>query len=190
MTELMKVQHVPNNLGVSGPNSWFPNGGADASGNPKEPVQFFPKFTRSVSIAPFPGAPAQTFSMPAGVAMPVENSPVLLGYDLHFALVSVWEQDGDQSAQIMRTLSDSMSVIGELVGSVAPPLGAFLVILGGILGLASLATAAGDDHVGDFVVPFGQAQLSIPGFREAGVRVSSGGNDWTVHLGFESKRLS
>ena len=200
MSPRMKVEHHPENLGEMKSGYWSPSGGSqDTNGNPVHPIQFYPKFftTRTISLpSPFHDIYVEDIGRTS-----IDVAPYLRKKDLHFALVSVWEQDGDQSAQIMENIGTAMASMGPelmaMIGSaVAIPtgvtqvLGIVILVIGVALYIASLLTGDEDDHIGDFILVFDQEASSVDGYREVSQRVSNNDNDWTIYLGVETKSLA
>lgn len=186
LTEGSKVTQYPKNLGNMSANQWMPSGGSqDNNYNPSNPIQFFPLITEKRTIQ-VPGRGEMTIPV-SGVVTPLDWSPVLLGRDLHCALISVWEEDGDQSAQLLSNLGAAMASIGSMLS--ATPIGAVIVIIGAAFELASYLTGEEDDPIGDRVLLFSESDLKMTGYTERKFRVSKGGNSWTIYIGAEAQPL-
>jgi hypothetical protein len=186
LTEGSKVTQYPKNLGNMSANHWMPSGGSqDDNDNPSNPIQFFPLITEKRTIQ-VPGLGEMTIPV-SGVVTPLDWSPVLLGRDLHCALISVWEEDGDQSAQLLSNLGAAMASIGSMLS--ATPIGAVIVIIGAAFELASYLTGEEDDPIGDRVLLFSESDLKMTGYTERKFRVSKGGNSWTIYIGAEAQPL-
>jgi hypothetical protein len=186
LTEGSKVTQYPKNLGNMSANHWMPSGGSqDDKDNPSNPIQFFPLITEKRTIQ-VPGLGEMTIPV-SGVVTPLDWSPVLLGRDLHCALISVWEEDGDQSAQLLSNLGAAMASIGSMLS--ATPIGAVIVIIGAAFELASYLTGEEDDPIGDRVLLFSESDLKMTGYTERKFRVSKGGNSWTIYIGAEAQPL-
>jgi hypothetical protein len=186
LTEGSKVTQYPKNLGNMSADHWMPSGGSqDDNYNPSNPIQFFPLITEKRTIQ-VPGLGEMTIPV-SGVVTPLDWSPVLLGRDLHCALISVWEEDGDQSAQLLSNLGAAMASIGSMLS--ATPIGAVIVIIGAAFELASYLTGEEDDPIGDRVLLFSESDLKMTGYTERKFRVSKGGNSWTIYIGAEAQPL-
>jgi len=187
----MVVKQDPSGLDSMPANNWEPSGGSqDAAGNPSNPIQFFPKVCETHHMNVFGvSMPYQVCGSPSALA----DAPVLLGSDKHYAVISVWEEDGDESSQVMQALGSAMLSAGSELLSAVPPAapGAIVMIaLGAILDLASYFTASSDDSIGNFVILLDNNTLGTSGYREISYRVqeSGGSNDWTIWLGLESHK--
>lgn len=186
LTEGSKVTQYPKNLGNMSANQWMPSGGSqDSIGNPSNPIQFFPLITEKRTIQ-VPGIGEMTIPV-SGIVTPLDWSPVLLGRDLHCALISVWEEDGDQSAQLLSNLGAAMVSIGSMLS--ATPIGAVIVIVGAAFELASYLTGEEDDPIGDRVLLFSEHDLKMTGYTERKFRISRGDNSWTIYIGAEAQPL-
>jgi len=186
LTEGSKVTQYPKNLGNMSADQWMPSGGSqDALHNPSNPIQFFPLITEKRTIQ-VPGIGEMTIPV-SGVVTPLDWSPVLLGRDLHCALISVWEQDGDQSAQLLSNLGAAMVSIGSMLP--ATPIGAVIITIGAAVELASYVTGEEDDPIGDRVLLFSEQDLKMTGYTERKFRVSKEDNSWTIYIGAEAQPL-
>ncbi|MEJ2602558.1 MAG: hypothetical protein P8172_04590 [Gammaproteobacteria bacterium] len=188
MTREAIVKQYPKDLHDMSAGYWMPQGGEqDQYGNPSDPFQFFPLITanRTVDV---PGRGEMTFPVDGWVT-PVDSAPVLIGRDMHCALISVWEQDGDQSAELLANMGAAMMAIGGLIP--VPGVGAVIIVIGAALELASYITGEDDDPIGDRVLLLGEEHLQMTGMTERNFTVTSsdGDNRWTVYIGAESQKL-
>ena len=192
VTAPMKVKHLPEDLDEMNSNQWSPSGGSqDSAGNPSNPIQFHPKFIRHVTTVQNTIYGPVTIDTAVPQATSIDLCPFLRGMDLHFALISVWEEDGDQSEQIMRQIGGLMTKVGQELMAIAPLVGGIVVVVGLLLELISFLLGSEDDYIGDFILLFDEEQLANEGYHIISHRIiSDDDNDWTIYLGVESKKLT
>lgn len=181
------VKQYPKGLHNMSPGEWMPSGGADENGNPLRPFQFFPLITTNHT------AEVHGMEIPYSVdgwQTPNDWSPVLLGRDLHCALISVWEEDGDQSAELLSNMGSAVAAIGGMIAN--PLVGGVIIVVGLVLELASFLTGEDDDPIGDQVLFFGEQDLQRIGYTERPFTTTSrdGNNRWRIYIGAESQKLS
>ena len=180
------IKQYPKGLKKMSAGQWMPRGGADQNGEPKDPFQFFPVITTN-HVAQVHGMEIP-YSVD-GWQTPLDWSPVLLGRDLHCALISAWEEDGDQSAELLSNMGSAITAIGGMI--VNPVVGGVIIAVGLVLELASFLTGADDDPIGDHVMLFGEKDLQASGFKDRNFTVTSrdGDNKWKLYIRAESQSV-
>lgn len=185
MSRPATVKQYPKGLHNMSAGQWMPSGGADANGNPLRPFQFFPLITTNHT------AEVAGMEIPYSVdgwQTPNDWSPVLLGRDLHCALISAWEEDGDQSAELLSNMGAAVTAIGGMI--VNPLVGGVIIAVGLVLELVSFLTGEDDDPIGDHVLLFGEQDLQRIGYTERSFTVTSRdkNNKWRIYIGAESQK--
>jgi hypothetical protein len=188
MTSPMKIEQIPKNLGQMSAGYWMPSGGhMDSLGNPSNPIQFHPKMLIETEIT--------VFEMELKIMRPINSSvnlaPLLHGQDSHFAVISVWEEDGDQSFEIMKNFTNLVGPMGATLLALyeVPFVALGLVIIDLLIELVRFISGNMDDHIGEIVLFFDKSDLEIEGYREIPFRINNDDNEWTIFIGVESKRL-
>lgn len=176
------IKHIPSGLGEMNPGYWSARGGAYSNGEPKKPVTIQPRVGRD-----------HTYSTTDNLTL----IPAILSSDkLFYAILSVWEEDGDQSAKICQAIGEALITIGGAViaatgGSVVGAVvGAVIVVIGAILELIGFLLGSDDDPIEDTLIAFDKTELDKEYWREIDVRVSDDdrNNDWTLYFSAESKK--
>jgi hypothetical protein len=167
---------APEDLGVCGNlNTWYPQ---------EPPSQFHPIVYQEISI------PWGTITVRTRCA--VNEAPIISADDVNFAIVSVWEEDGDQAEQIMRYMSSVALNVGTALLEAVPVAGIIIIVIAALLEIGSYLTGSADDYIGDIVLYFDKATLDIQGWHETSGHVDEpgGNNDWVLWFGIESKKVN
>jgi hypothetical protein len=179
-------KHEPHDLCENDAGHWHPcGGGQDSNGDPSSPLYTFPQLSFVPGTSPW--HPLTVIGDDIE-----ESTPLLNDKDLYYSLVSVWEQDGDSSAELRQNMGALLIEVGTALLPEFPVVGGVVVVSGAILELSAFATGAADDPVGDLMLVFSKSDLEQQAFREIACRVSNSesGLDWTLYFGVNTRQAT
>lgn len=124
----------------------------------------------------------------------VDVAPLMRGKDLHFAVISVWEEDGDQASTLIQNFNNCVGSVAGMIAALGfelPYVGLVILAIDILIDLVHILTGDADDYIGDYVLVFDREELEVQGYRtiETTVTSESGDNRWTIFLGAEAKKL-